>query len=303
MSNWFSDMLGGVSDLIESIPVVGPVIKLADKIALNTDPSQLGTAAIGKIVGEDFEDSYTSEEARKGASHSIGAAALSYLLGGSEAAVSAKPATGASAAGLKAGASAAGATSAYQAGAAPVVGAAAAGMKAGVSAAAATDAYEAGAGAAMAGQGLLSNAVSYDKALVLLSKYLSGYGSDLMKQGENPDQPMQFTNANNVTAQQTLSQLQERQALTKLLSGEDVKVKADDKETAINTEKKSALYKQSMKKENWFKDNSLLASELSDSDSENVLTKFKSGKKTIPNQALVEVNRKRNFSSTNPFTY
>ena len=91
-TNIFSDMLTPISDLIESIPIFGSVVKYADKIALNTDPSQLGTAAIGKLIGatgedgKQFEDWFTSEEARKGASHGVGLAALSYLLGGAGAA-------------------------------------------------------------------------------------------------------------------------------------------------------------------------------------------------------------------------
>lgn len=85
-SNVFSDMLKPVSDYIESIPVIGDVIKFADKAALNSDPSQLGTSLIGKLIGGNFADTYTSEEARKGASHNIGLAALAYVLGGGGAA-------------------------------------------------------------------------------------------------------------------------------------------------------------------------------------------------------------------------
>ena len=71
MSNIFSDMLLPISDFIEGIPVIGKVIEWADKLADNTDPSQLGTAAIGKLIastgkdGEWFEDTFTSEDARK----------------------------------------------------------------------------------------------------------------------------------------------------------------------------------------------------------------------------------------------
>ena len=92
MSNIFSDMLLPISDFIEGIPVIGKVIELADKLADNTDPSQLGTAGIGKLIastgkdGEWFEDTFTSEDARKGASHGVGLAALAYILGGAGAA-------------------------------------------------------------------------------------------------------------------------------------------------------------------------------------------------------------------------
>lgn len=85
-TNFFSDLLTPISDLIESIPIVGPIIETADKVALNTDPSQLLTSAVGKMIGGDFEDQFTSEESRKGASHTVGLAALSYLLAGGEAA-------------------------------------------------------------------------------------------------------------------------------------------------------------------------------------------------------------------------
>ena len=81
-SNFFSDLFKGTSDLLESIPIVGDVLKTADKIALNTDPSQLSTALVGKLIGGDFEDQFTSEEARKGASHTVGMGALAYLLSG-----------------------------------------------------------------------------------------------------------------------------------------------------------------------------------------------------------------------------
>ena len=81
-SNWFSDLLKPTADYINSIPIIGQVVEKADKLAANTDLSHLGTAAIGKIIGGDFEDRYTSEEARTGAAHVIGTAALAYLLGG-----------------------------------------------------------------------------------------------------------------------------------------------------------------------------------------------------------------------------
>ena len=115
-TNLFSSMLDPLSDYLESIPIIGQILKLADKIALNTDPSQLSTAAVGKLIGGDFEDQYTSEEARKGASHSVGAAAISYLLGGGEAAA-ASGGEGAGGAGM-AGGTEAGKLAAAQAGSA-----------------------------------------------------------------------------------------------------------------------------------------------------------------------------------------
>jgi|GEM_PF-6615650 len=85
-SNLFSDMFKGTSDFLESIPIVGEVLKTADKVAVNTDPSQLAFSAVGKLLGGEVEEHYTGEEARKGAGHTIGMAALAYLLSGAGAA-------------------------------------------------------------------------------------------------------------------------------------------------------------------------------------------------------------------------
>jgi hypothetical protein len=81
-SNFFSDMLSPIFDVIDRIPIIGDIQRTIEKAAAVTDPSQLLTSAIGKMIGGDFEDQYTSEEARIGAARSVGGIYLAYLLGG-----------------------------------------------------------------------------------------------------------------------------------------------------------------------------------------------------------------------------
>ena len=234
-SNWFSDLLNPVSDLLESIPIVGDVIKYADKLALNTDPSQLSTAAFGKLIGGDTEEYFTSEKARKGASHSIGLAALSAagvlgnLLGGGGgggAAATTTEAGGVSAGMGGAGEAASGLTAGMggageAAGGGIAAGAGAVGEYGALTAAelAALSAEE----ASMAGVGITggegagifssgaapyaSSAGTVSKSTLsnlmsnkLLMQYLMNAGKSLMRYGGDTSKGLQFTEMNATTA-------------------------------------------------------------------------------------------------------
>jgi len=276
-TNWFSDMLGGTANLLESIPILGNIIKGADKLAANTDPSQLGTATIGKLIGGDFEDKYTSEEARIGAAHTVGTAALSYLLSGANAAGEAAPAAGeassTTAAEIAAGADSAPASTTM--------------LNAGNS-------EEAGNIFATGAEDSMFSKLASNK---LLAKYISSFGADLAKYGGNTDQGMQFTNVNNTTNQQIQSQ-NFAKLMSQLLSQDESSGKFDNKGITINTRKDSALYKNFLGENDWFKSDS----SLSLGDKKSLFNKYKPSSTTVPNQAEVERARKTGtINLANPF--
>lgn len=255
-SNWFSDLLGPISDTIEGIPILGDVVKYADKLALNTDPSQLGTAAIGKMIGGDTEEYYTSEKARKGASHNIGTAMLAYLLGGSSAA-GAEPsgvAAGAEGSGLAgidlaagsgelgAGAGYAGAGEYGSLTAAELATYAAEGAamsEAGITGGAGAGIFSAGGAPYASSAGTLSKStLSKLMSNKLLMQYLSNAGKDLSKYGGDTDKGMQFTNTNAVTTQ-SIQAKNYADLMTQLL-GPDEERGFENKEVTLND---SILYK------------------------------------------------------------
>ena len=230
-SNWFSDLLSPMSDLIENIPIVGDVIKYADKLALNTDPSQLSTAAFGKLIGGDTEEYFTSEKARKGASHNIGLAALAVtgvlgnLLGGGGGAAATTTEAGGVSAGMGGAGEAASGLTAGMGGAGEVAGGGiAAGAVGEYGALTATELAALSAEeASMAGVGITggegagifssgaapyaSSAGTVSKSTLsnlmsnkLLMQYLMNAGKSLMRYGGDTSKGLQFTEMNATTA-------------------------------------------------------------------------------------------------------
>ena len=228
-SNWFSDLLNPISDFIENIPIVGDVIKYADKLALNTDPSQLSTAAFGKLIGGDTEEYYTSEKARKGMSHNVGLAALSVagvlgnlLGGGGGAAATTTEAGGVSAgmggageaaSGLTAGMGGAGEATGGGIGAVGEYGALTVADLAALSAEEASMAgvgITGGEGAGIFSSGAApyaSSAGTVSKSTLsnlmsnkLLMQYLMNAGKSLMRYGGDTSKGLQFTEMNATTA-------------------------------------------------------------------------------------------------------
>jgi len=228
-SNWFSDLLNPISDFIENIPIVGDVIEYADKLALNTDPSQLSTAAFGKLIGGDTEEYYTSEKARKGMSHNVGLAALSVagvlgnlLGGGGGAAATTTEAGGVSAgmggageaaSGLTAGMGGAGEATGGGIGAVGEYGALTVADLAALSAEEASMAgvgITGGEGAGIFSSGAApyaSSAGTVSKSTLsnlmsnkLLMQYLMNAGKSLMRYGGDTSKGLQFTEMNATTA-------------------------------------------------------------------------------------------------------
>ena len=230
-SNWFSDLLSPMSDFIENIPIVGDVIKYADKLALNTDPSQLSTAAFGKLIGGDTEEYFTSEKARKGASHNIGLAALAVtnvlgnLLGGGGGAAATTTEAGGVSAGMGGAGEAASGLTAGMGGAGEAAGGGiAAGAVGEYGALTATELAALSAEeAAMAGVGITggegagifssgaapyaSSAGTVSKSTLsnlmsnkLLMQYLMNAGKSLMRYGGDTSKGLQFTEMNATTA-------------------------------------------------------------------------------------------------------
>ena len=255
-SNWFSDLLKPVSDFIESIPIVGDVVEYADKLALNTDPFQLGTAAIGKMIGGDTEEYYTSEEARKGASHNIGVAALAYLLGGG-AGAGAEGGTGAGAVpagetgvgnaatygittescGTLASGAGGGSAATTTSGGATLMSQILGGgsVPEGAAGYGSATTYGAG-GITQAGQAsTMSNLLSNK----LLMQYLSNMGKDLANYGGNTDKGMQFTNTN-ATTMESIRANNYAALMKQLLGPEDENKAVVNKDLSL---KDSTLYK------------------------------------------------------------
>ena len=127
-----------------------------------------------------------------------------------------------------------------------------------------------------------------------------------MKYGENTDKGMQFTNANNVTNQQIQNQ-QFAQLMSQLLSEDPSSGKFDSKGVTVDAGKDSALYKNFLGENDWFKtDQSLL---LGDKATQTTYPRS-SRIMTTPNQAEVERSRKSmdsnkllksSFNAANPF--
>jgi len=166
-----------------------------------------------------------------------------------------------------------------------------------------------GAGEGALGASAGSSTGAFDKLLSnkLLIKYLTSMGSDLMKYGGDTSQGMQFTNTNNVTNQQVQTQ-QFTQLMQQLLSEDGSSGKFDKKGITVNADKGSALYRNFLGENDWFKaDSSLMLGDKEDVFSKPAMSKIM----TTPNQLDVQRSREKvgnnpnlmrgSFNAANPF--